>query len=269
MKWCETWASRQPTCGPTQYLKDSSLTQKGTCMARQVCEKNMFLSQTARVTNPGVCAACRNVKCDSGSDSNGLQSVVQRSGTCGGTTDGFMCTSVLLSCSPGSYFTWQASAFKASCTPQPTCVSGEFLSGGSTTTKGACKACTTCGNITIVSHLSVYSTGTCAGNEDKTECKDQPKCTPTSARHIRHLKLPCSACWVVSLPKCDLPRAHSARAPCQVPHKCVNDVGALNSETLKHYHLCVPMRDQAHIMNISKGSFPASQQSVSRSGGKT
>ena len=80
-------------------------------------------------SNPGVCKPCSNTNC-------GSQQC--REGSCSGTSNGF------------------------SCTDHPTCLSNQFLQGGSGT---AAHTCTGCSNVNCASNS--YRAGSCSGTSNE------------------------------------------------------------------------------------------------------
>ena len=94
----------------------------------------LFLDPRAK----GNCTTCSNSQCSPAQ---------YRTGTCGGTTNGFTCNA------------------------QPVCKANQFLKGSSSTTKGACA---TCKNIKC--GADQYRSGTCSGTTDGFACNDQASC---------------------------------------------------------------------------------------------
>ena len=88
----------------------------------------MFGATTA---SKGVCTACSNVQCARGQ---------YRVGECKGSTNGFTCATQP-TCATGEYLSGATTTARGTCKPQAECQKGQLLAGAAASAPGVCEAC--------------------------------------------------------------------------------------------------------------------------------
>ena len=110
--------------------QDQTLHRFEVCKALPVCPSKQYLKGSSK-TSSGNCVACANIKCVKGQ---------YRVGECKGSANKFECR-VQPTCKRGEYLTDASVVKEGTCKPQTVCQKGQFISGASTTAPGVCKPC--------------------------------------------------------------------------------------------------------------------------------